>query len=71
QYFASKVRFRSKKIDVNLKLINESLAEFVSNQVLIQNYQQKLQGFEISFIPLQNYEIQDYFGGEHRETLEG
>ncbi|MDO6848635.1 hypothetical protein Q4S57_11800 [Priestia megaterium] len=71
QYFASKVRFRSKKIDVNLKLINESLAEFVSNQVLIQSYQQKLQGFEISFIPLQNYEIQDYFGGEHRETLEG
>ena len=46
-------------------------SEFVSNQVLIQSYQQKLQGFEISFIPLQNYEIQDYFGGEHCETLEG
>jgi hypothetical protein len=71
QYFSSKVRFRSKKMDVNLKLINESLQEFLDNQVLIQSYQKKHQGFDISFIPLQNYEIQDYFGGEHREALEG
>jgi hypothetical protein len=71
QYFSSKVRFRSKKTDVNLKLIDDSLLDFFKNQVLIQNYRKIHQGFEISFIPLQTYEIQDYFGGEHREALEG
>lgn len=60
-YFLQKIRFRSKKIEQNLKVIDQALKEFQDLNVLIHSYKRNGTGFTIEFIPLTEIEKRDYF----------
>ncbi len=59
-YFQRIVRFKSKKKTVNIKLLKESLQEFVDNQVIIKEFSVSSIGvFTIHFLELSRAEISD------------
>lgn len=61
QFFTGKVRFSKRKVDANLKTIEESLLEFKHLNIMIQDFKRMDKSFEITFIPLSNTEIHDFF----------
>jgi hypothetical protein len=60
-YFMKKIRFRSKKIEQNLKVIENALKEFQDLNVLVHSFKRNGIGFTIEFIPLTENERKDYF----------
>ena len=59
-YFQTIVRFKSNKKNTNIKLLKESLQEFVNNQVIVKNFSVTNTGiFTIHFFKLSNAEISD------------
>lgn len=66
QYFSRKIRLDKRKIDANIKMIESSLQEFKQLNILIHDYKRIDKAFQISFIPLSNTEIHDFF--EHDNT---
>lgn len=70
-FFADRIRFRSKKIETNLKLIQSSLEEFVALNTLISDFKRVGQGFEIKLIPLTENEKIDLFSDSKRKVLLG
>lgn len=64
-YFASKIRFETRKIATNMAAIEESLQEFKDLNILIRSYKRKPQSFEIEFMPLSHAEIHDFFEVEN------
>jgi hypothetical protein len=70
-YFSNKIRFRSKRIETNLKLVEASLKEFKEHQILIEEYKRVGTGFEIILIPLSDYEKQDFFSSSPLQFIEG
>lgn len=60
-YFLQRIRFRSKKIEQNLKVIEKALREFNDLNVLIRTFKRNGTGFTIDFVPLTESEKRDYF----------
>lgn len=60
-YFLQRIRFRSKKIEQNLKVIEKALKEFQDLNVLMHSFKRKGTGFTIDFMPLTEVEKRDYF----------
>lgn len=60
-YFHDRIRFRSKKVEANLKLIQESLKEFCEMNVIVSSFKRVGSGFEIQLHPITEDEKQDYF----------
>ena len=58
-YFQKIVRFKLKNKKKNLQLIQESLQEFVDNNIVIDSFELKNGVFIINFLPLSEAEIQD------------
>ena len=58
-YFQTIVRFKLKNKKKNLQLIQESLQEFVDNNIVIDSFELKNGVFIINFLPLSEAEIQD------------
>lgn len=58
-YFQKIVRFKLKNKKKNLQLIQESLQEFVNNNIVIDHFELKNGVFIIKFLPLSDAEIQD------------
>jgi hypothetical protein len=63
-YFSQKVRFKGKKMDVNMELIELALDEFRSHNILIEDFQRSHNSFRITFTPLSNFELHDFFDKE-------
>lgn len=59
-FFRHKVRFKSRNRTENMKLIEESLEEFVNEKFLIKEYQKLSDSFLIEFYPLSEEEKQDF-----------
>lgn len=59
-FFANRIRFRSKKKSINLKIIKESLDDFVKNKVTVKSYA-PLKGdkFKITYYNILDYELED------------
>lgn len=70
-YFASKVRFRSKRIETNLKSIERCLHEFKEHEIFIEDYKRMGNGFEINFLPLSEYEKSDLFSSSSAKLVKG
>ncbi|NDI36610.1 hypothetical protein [Chengkuizengella sediminis] len=60
-FFSDRIRFRSKRIDSNLKLIESSLQEFKEAKILVEDYKRIGNGFEIILTPLTESEKADFF----------
>ena len=58
-YWKKIVRFKIKNKKKNLQLIQESLQEFVDNNIVIDSFELKNGVFIINFLPLSEAEIQD------------
>lgn len=58
-YFQRIVRFKLKNKTKNIKLIKESLDEFVANKIVIDSYELKKDIFTIKFMPLSQAEKDD------------
>ncbi|MDF2879469.1 MAG: hypothetical protein K0R54_26 [Clostridiaceae bacterium] len=68
KWFRYKVRFREKK-EENMKLLAESLNEFKNKRIIIQDFRRVRDSFEIEFLPLSSYEIEDYFDNNNKQYL--
>ncbi|MDP5276090.1 hypothetical protein [Chengkuizengella axinellae] len=60
-FFSDRIRFRSKRIESNLKLIESSLQEFKEAKILVEDYRRIGNGFEIILTPLTESEKVDFF----------
>ncbi|GAA4847354.1 hypothetical protein GCM10023310_26840 [Paenibacillus vulneris] len=60
-FFSDRIRFRSKRIDSNLKQIDASLQEFKEANILINDYKRVGNGFEIILTPVTESEKADFF----------
>lgn len=60
-FFSDRIRFRSKRIDTNLKQIESSLGEFKEANILIEDYKRVGNGFEIILTPITESEKADFF----------
>ena len=58
-YFQKIVRFKLKNKKKNMQLIQESLQEFVENQIAIKHFELRNGIFIIQFLPLSDAEIED------------
>ena len=56
---SGKIIFKLKNKKKNLQLIQESLQEFVDNNIVIDSFELKNGVFIINFLPLSEAEIQD------------
>ncbi|WP_100374840.1 replication initiator protein A [Bacillus sp. FJAT-45037] len=71
KFFLNRVRFKDpKNINDNLAEIYNSLHEFKKQNILIQDLKQVYQSFEITFIPLSNIEINDFFRRDKEQAIE-
>lgn len=59
-YFTDRIRFRSKRIESNIKEIESSLQDFKNAQILIEDYKRVGHHFEIVLTPLSESEIGDF-----------
>lgn len=69
-FFSDRIRFRSKRIDANLKQIESSLQEFKYGDILIEDYQRTGNAFEITLKPLSESEKQDFFSPTNSTLLD-
>ncbi len=60
-WFKLRIRFRDRKKENNLKLIEKSLQEFKDNNIIVQDYKRSKDSFEIIWLPLTKYEEIDFF----------
>ncbi|CCF16706.1 hypothetical protein BLGI_4675 [Brevibacillus laterosporus GI-9] len=61
-FFTRKVRMDKRKTEANMRKIQDALEEFKDLNILIADYKRNSQSsFEISFIPLTNTEMHDFF----------
>lgn len=59
-FFANRIRFRSKSREKNLKILKECLDDFVKNEVTVSSYTPlKDDEFEITFYNILDYELED------------
>ena len=58
-FFSKSIMFKEKKKNKNIKLIKDSLAEFVDKQIAVKSFELKKDVFYISFIPLSESERAD------------
>jgi hypothetical protein len=59
-YFQKIVRFASNNKKTNIKLLKESLQEFVDNGIIIRNFSASITGvFTLEFLPLSDAEMCD------------
>ncbi|WCF11383.1 hypothetical protein NDS46_30970 (plasmid) [Paenibacillus thiaminolyticus] len=70
-YFHDRIRFRSKRIESNLKSIEASLKEFKELNVLISDYSRVGNAFELSLHPLTSDEVADFFTKSKIQSIEG
>lgn len=70
-FFSDRIRFRSKKVETNLNLIQSSLEEFVTLNILINGYKRVGNGFEIHLMPLTEDERIDLFSDSNKHLLLG
>ncbi|UQZ82380.1 hypothetical protein SK3146_01537 [Paenibacillus konkukensis] len=68
-FFSDRIRFRSKRIDSNLKQIEASLQEFKEANILISDYKRVGNGFEIILTPVTESEKADFFTGTSTPSL--
>ncbi|WEG19213.1 replication initiator protein A (plasmid) [Alkalihalophilus pseudofirmus] len=62
KYFTNRARFKNaNQVERNLNEIYTALQEFKEQNILIKNFKQIYQSFEIEFIPLSLNEIYDFF----------
>lgn len=57
EYFISRVRFSTKRISTNLKLITSALSELKDSNILIQDFKKLGEKIEVTFLPLGKEEI--------------
>lgn len=69
-YFLHKIRFRANRKDENLKLIEESLKEFMEQGVAVKSYSKVKDTFYITFLPVETDEIEDLLGEAGKRSLE-
>ncbi|MGJ9385538.1 hypothetical protein [Salipaludibacillus sp. CF4.18] len=60
-FFSDRIRFRSKKINTNLKIIESSLQELKTAKIIINHFEKSGNGFEIRLLPLMESEKKDFF----------
>ncbi|WPS85444.1 hypothetical protein SMD22_02090 (plasmid) [Brevibacillus halotolerans] len=70
-YFHDRIRFRSKRVESNLKIIQASLDEFKDLNVLFNNYKRNGNGFDIELHPISEDEKQDFFSSSTVGLIEG
>ncbi|MFF2531527.1 hypothetical protein ACFVS2_21705 [Brevibacillus sp. NPDC058079] len=70
-YFHDRIRFRSKRLESNLKTIQTSLQEFKDLHVLVGNYKRNGNGFDIELHPITDDEKEDFFSAASLQLLEG
>ncbi|MFC6604392.1 hypothetical protein ACFQDF_27175 [Ectobacillus funiculus] len=64
-YFSTKIRFRKRRKQENLKEVEEALDELVQQKIAVQSYRRSGQVFQITFIPIEEEEVKNLLEGDY------
>lgn len=64
-YFSTKIRFRKRRKQENLKEVEEALDELVKQNIAVQSYRRSGQVFQITFIPIEEEEVKNLLEGDY------